>query len=128
MIINKTISEGIVPNLLKIARIIPVYKRNDAFLPSNYRPISLLSILDKRLEKITCVRLKQFLKKHNILSQYQFGFRENHSTSHALIDVAEYVYKSLDDNKLVFGVYIDLKNAFDTVDRDILLHVAKLEH
>ena len=51
---------------------------------------------------------------------------ENHSTSHALIDVVEYIYKSLDDNKFVFGVYIDLKKAFDTVDHDILL--AKLEH
>ena len=126
MIINKSISEGIVPDLLKIAKIIPVYKKDDAFLPSNYRPISLLSIFDKLLEKIICVRLKQFLKKHNILYKYQFGFRENHSTSHALIDVVEYIYKSLDDNKFVFGVYIDLKKAFDTVDHDILL--AKLEH
>ena len=126
MIINKSISEGIVPDLLKIAKIIPVYKKDDAFLPSNYRPISLLSIFHKLLEKIICVRLKQFLKKHNILYKYQFGFSENHSTSHALIDVVEYIYKSLDDNKFVFGVYIDLKKAFDTVDHDILL--AKLEH
>ena len=126
MIINKSISEGIVPDLLKTAKIIPVYKKDDAFLPSNYRPISLPSIFDKRLEKIICVRLKQFLTKHNILYKYQFGFRENHSTSHALIDVVEYIYKSLNDNEFVFGVYIDLKKAFDTVDHDILL--AKLEH
>ena len=86
-----------------------MYKKDDAFLPSNYRPLSLLSIFDKLLEKIICVRLKQFLKKYNILYKYQFGFRENHSTSHALIDVVEYIYKSLDDNKFVFGVYIDLK-------------------
>ena len=95
-----------------------MYKKDDAFLPSNYRPISLLSIFDKLLEKIICVRLKQFLKKHNILYKYQFEFRENHSTSHALIDVVEYIYKSPDDNKFVFGVYIDLKKAFDTVDHD----------
>ena len=60
MIINKSISEGIAPDLLKIAKIIPVYKKDDAFLPSNYRPISLLSIIDKKI-KIICVRLKQFL-------------------------------------------------------------------
>ena len=92
MIIKKSISEGIVPDFLKIAKIIPVYKKDDAFLPSNCRPISLLYILDKLLEKIICVRLKQFLKRDNILHKYQFGFRENHSTSHALIDVAEYIY------------------------------------
>ena len=120
MIINKSISEGIVPDLLKTAKIIPVYKKDDAFLPSNYRPISLLSIFDKLLEKIICVRLKQCLEKHSILYKYQFGFRKNHSTSHALIDVAEYIYKSLDDNKFVFGVYIYLKKAFDTADHDML--------
>ena len=101
MIINKSISEGIVPDLLKIAKIISVYKKDHAFLPSSYRPISLLSIFDKLLEKIICVRLKQFSEKHNIIYNYQFGLRENHSTSHALIDVAEYIYKSQDDNKLI---------------------------
>ena len=126
MITNKSISEGIIPDLLKTTKIIPVYKKDDVFLPSNYRPLFLLSIFHKLLEKIICVRLKQFLRKHNILHKYQFGFRENHSISHALIDVAEYINKSLDDTKFVFGVYIDLRKAFDTVDYDILL--AKLEH
>ena len=64
-----------------MAKIIPAYKQDDAFLPSNYRPISLLFIFDKPLEKIICVRLKH-------------GFRENHSTSHVLIDEAEYIYLS----------------------------------
>ena len=72
------------------------------------------------------VRLKQFLDKHNILYKYQFGFRENHSTSHALIDLVEYIYKSQDENKFVFGIYIDLKKAFDTVSHDILL--SKRQH
>ena len=89
MIIKKSISEGIVSDLLKTAKIIPVYKEDDSFLPGNYRPKSLLSIFDKLLKKIICVRLNQFLKIHNFLYKYQFGFWENHSTSHALIDVAE---------------------------------------
>ena len=80
MIINRSISEGTILDLLKIPEIIPVYKKDDAFLPSNYRPIPLLSIFDKLLERIICVRLKQFLEKYNILYKYQFEFIENHST------------------------------------------------
>ena len=74
-----------------------------------------------------CNRLKLFLKKNNILYKYQFGFRENHSTTaHALIDLMEYINTCLDQGKYVFGIYIDLKKAFDTVRHDILL--SKLQH
>ena len=93
IIINLSILEGKVPDLLKVAKIIPVYKNDDNCSPSNYRPISLLSIFDKILEKTIYLRLKQFLEKHNILYKYQLGFRENHSTSHALTDLVEYIYK-----------------------------------
>ena len=70
--------------------------------------------------------LKFFSKKNNILYKYQFGFRENHSTAHALIDLMEYNNTCLDQGKYVFGIYIDLKKAFDTVQHDILL--SKLQH
>ena len=73
------------------------------------------------MEKTIYSRLKHFLDSHNILYKYQFGFRENHSTFHALIDSVEYIYKSLDEKKFVFGIYIELKKAFNTVSRDILL-------
>ena len=76
IIINLSVLEGKVPDLLKVAKIIPVYKNGDTCSPSNYRPISLLSIFDKILEKIIYLRLKQFLHKYNILYKYQFGFRE----------------------------------------------------
>ena len=59
------------------------------------------------------------MRKHYILYKYQYGSREHHSTSHAIMDVIEYIYKSLDDNRFAFGVYIDLKT-FDTVNHDIL--------
>ncbi len=68
-----------------------------------------------------------FLKKKNeILYKYQFGFRENHSTSLALIEIIENVHQYLDNKEIVIGVYIDLTKAFDTVQHDILLH--KLQH
>ena len=127
IIINLSIVEGKVSDLLKVAKIIPVYKNGDTYSPSNYRPIPLLSIFDKILEKTIYLRLKQVLDKHNILfKNINFGFRENQSPSHALIDLVEYIYKSLDENKFVFGIYIDLKKAFDKVSHDILL--SKLQH
>ena len=61
------------------------------------------------------------MRKHNILYKYQYGFRERHSASHAMMDVMEYIYKSLDEDKFVFGVYTDLRKAFNTVNHDILL-------
>ena len=62
--------------------------------------------------------LDSFLHKHKIFYKYQFGFRKNHATTKALID---YIYKSLDEGNYVFGIYIDLKKAFDIVQHDILL-------
>ena len=123
---NKSIEERVVPDHLKITKVIPIHKKDDASLPANYRPISILYVLDKILEKVIYSRLRKFMRKHNILYKYQYGFREHHSTSHAITDVMEYIYKSLDTNKFVFCVYIDLKEAFETVNHDILL--SKLQH
>ena len=126
IIFNKSFSEGQFPNMLKIAKVIPVFKGGESTDPNNYRPISLLSIFDKLLEKVMYKRISCFLSKHKILYKFQFGFRKNHATTHALIDVMDYIYKSLDEGKFVIGIFIDLKKAFDTVKHDILLD--KLEH
>ena len=67
-------------------------------------------------------RLNQFFQKHNIFYKYQFGFRKNHATANALTEVIDYIYKSLDEGNYVFGIYIDLKKASDTVQHKILLH------
>ena len=122
----KTMKTGVFPDLLKVAKVIPIYKDDEADLPKNYRPISFLSIFDKLLEKVVHTRVKSFLDKHPVLYKYQFGFRSKSSTTYALLDVSDYIYTSLDQGKYVFGVYIDLKKAFDTVSHKILL--TKLEH
>lgn len=120
-IYNLSLSTGKIPDQLKIAKVIPIYKKGDACQTCNYRPISLLSIFDKLLEKIVHKRLLSHLQKHNVLYQYQFGFRKNHSTTLALIDVIDNIYKYLDNNEITIGIYLDLKKAFDTVNHDILL-------
>ena len=126
IIFNKSISEGIFPELLKTAKVIPIYKKDDTNFAKNYRPISLLSVFDKIIEKLVYKRVHSFLSKHNVLYKYQYGFRTNFSTTHALLDVLNYIYTALDEGKYVFGIYIDLKKAFDTVNHNILL--TKLEY
>jgi len=105
---------------LKIARVIPIFKKGDICLVGNYRPISLLSIFDKILEKIMCTSL------YSYLIDYQFGFRKCYSTTLALIDVLDQIYYQLDNNNKVLKIFLDLQKAFETVDHQNLL--AKLHN
>ena len=93
---------------------------------NNYRPISLLPNLSKVFEKIIQIRLSKFLENNKCLFPKQFGFRNEHSTTHALIDITETIRKAIDNNEFACGVFLDLKRAFDTVNHTILLK--KLEH
>ena len=93
---------------------------------NNYRPILLLSNIDKLFEEIIKVRLVSFLDTNNILVNNQFGFRNEHSTLHALISLTENIRKNLDQGNFSCSVFLDLQKAFDTVDHKILL--SKLHH
>ena len=119
---NLSLSKGVVPDVLKVAKVIPVFKKGDVHLSSNYRPISLLSIFNKLLEKVVYKRLYSFLEKNQILYKNQFGFRKNHSTAMALLEVIDLCYQNFDNNNKVVGIYFDLQKAFDTVNHKILLH------
>jgi len=112
---------GCVPVSLKIAKVIPIFKKGDNSNPSNYRPISLLSIFHKLLENLMYKRVYSFLHKYSVLYQYQFGFRHHHSTSLPLIELCDNLYSHLDQHEVVVGMYFDLQKAFDTVNHKILL-------
>jgi len=120
-IYNLSLCSGQVPKKLKIAKVIPVYEKGDAQMACNYRSISLLSIFDKLLEKVMANRLSKHLEVNQILHKYQFGFRKNHSTSLALIDVIDNILEHLDNYRHVIGIYLDLQKASDTVNHEILL-------
>ena len=120
-IFNLSFDTGIVPTRLKLAKVIPIYKKGNKASPSNYRPISMLSIFDKIIERLMYNRLIKFLLKYKVINKYQFGFRKGHSTTLALIEVMDEIYENLDNNNHVMGIFLDLQKAFDTVSHSILL-------
>ena len=120
-ICNLSFSTGIFSAILKTAKVIPIHKKNSKLEVSNYRPISLLSNIDKSFEKLIHGRLIEFLEGKQILYYRQFGFRKDFSTNHAILTLLESIQKALDDGQFACGIFIDLEKAFDTVSHDILL-------
>ena len=126
-IINLSFITGVYIENLKISRTIPIFKKKgNEHQCCNYRPISLLSNINKLIEKMMYSRVYSFLELHNSIYKNQFGFRANHSTFHALISLTEDIRQALDNNYFACGIFIDFQKAFDTVDHNILLK--KLEH
>ena len=107
--VNKSFSTGVIPYKLKLAKVVPIHKKGSFDNPTNYRPISLLSVFSKLIEKLMHQRLYKFLELCDVLYSLQFGFREKHSTNHALISMTEAIKSTIDNKKFGCGVFIDLK-------------------
>lgn len=124
-LINKALVTGTFPNELKLAKVIPIYKNGNKSDPGNYRPISILSNLSKIYELCLKARILDFLSLNNCISEYQFGFQRNSSTTSACLTYVEFVLKQI-ENKLKTGsIFIDIRKAFDSVDHTILLNKLK---
>ena len=119
---NTSILTGQYINKLKLSRTIPIFKKGSRLLVSDCRSISLLSNLNKIMEKLIFKHVYEFLEKHNCFYDLQFGFCSRHSTAHALISITESIRSALDESKHVCGIFVDLQKAFDTVNHDILLN------
>src|SRR5688572_16465383 len=125
-VINCSLSEGMVPLEIKMARVLPIYKQGNKSELANYRPISILPFFSKFYEKVLYDRLFSYIKQKNILYPLQHGFQPAHSTSMSLIDIQDKISAAIDNNEYSLGIFLDLAKAFDTVDHKILL--TKLEH
>ena len=126
LIINKSFATGTFPDILKLAKVKPLYKKNDQTSMGNYRPVSILSSFSKIIEKIMKTRLISFLNKTDTLYKYQFGFRKGYSTKLALLEITEQIRDALDEVNYALGLYLDVSKAFETVNHTILLE--KLYH
>ena len=128
IIVNTSIVTGLYPKLWKHPLVAPLYKSGNVEEVGNYRPISLLPILSKILEKIVSTQLMSFLEKHNLLANSQHGFRSNLSTETALMKINEHIYNNMDAQKISLLLLLDLSKAFDSVCHDILLSKCKQLH
>ena len=125
-IVNLSISSNIVPNEFKYARVKPLFKKGNINLPENYRPVSILTVVSKVLEKAIFVQFENYLKNNNILYSHQSGFRKKHSTDTCLINLLDYLHTNVSEGKYVGMFLLDLQKVFDTVDHSILCE--KLRH
>ena len=126
IVINQVLINGIFPDKLKIAKVVPIFKKGDCALTNNYRPISLLPAISKVIEKIIYNQLSLYFESNKLFFDSQYGFRPNHSTEQATLELTDRIISAMDNNDVPIGIFLDLSKAFDTIDHAILLK--KLEN
>ena len=121
-VINRSLCDGVFPDILKIAKIVPIFKKGSTLEVGNYRPISLLPALSKIFEKVINIQLTEFMEDNNILPDTQFGFRKQKSTSNAVELLTQAIQQSKRKSEKAVAIFIDVSKAFDCCNHEIILN------
>lgn len=124
-IINLSISSSTIPDDLKFARVRPLFKKNSRLDVGNYRPVSILSVISKILERAVYIQVEKYLVDNNVLYDMQSGFRGSYSTDTCLTYLTDYIRTQMSVGNYTGMVLLDLQKAFDTVDHEILCQKLK---
>ena len=124
--INQTLTSGIFPGILKIAKIIPLLKKGDKTLLENYRPISILPAMSKKFKRIMFNQIPNHFSTHILFYSGQYGFRANHSTQFAALELIDRITQDLDQGNMPITISMDLSKAFYTLNHAILIYKLKL--
>ena len=126
LITNQVLCSGIFPDKLKIAKVIPIFKKGDDTDVNNYRPISLVHAISKIIEKVNYNQTYNYFDQNKILYAHQYGFRKQHSTELAVLELVDRTIYTLDRDETPINIFLDLSKAFETLNHTILLN--KLHH
>ena len=116
VILNNSLTTGLEPNMAKLVKIIPIYNAKDKKNISNYRPIYLLPVISKILEKVFHKNVYTFLEKNKVLYASQYGFRKNRSTVNAITELVCHITNAIENKKNTLSLFLDLSKAFDSID------------
>ena len=122
-IFNFSFDSGIVPDKMKLAKVIPIFKSGNKNLFNNYRPISILPAYSKLLKRIVAKKLVYFLETNNVLYTHQYGFRRKHSTIYSMVHLLKYISGVNDKHskEIALGLFLDLSKAFDNISHKTVL-------
>lgn len=120
-LINDSLYSGTFPDILKRARVVPIFKSGEKDILSNYRPISTMDFLGKIFERVVHKRVVNFFDRFDVISDAQFGFRHGRSTCDAILRLTDSIYDTFNEGNYLISVLLDFSKAFDTVDHAILL-------
>ena len=125
IIINQMFEVGKLPDLLKISKVLPIYKKDDDSLFSNHRPISLLPSVSKYFERAIMIQLTEYLEDNKLIHSNQYGFRKFHSTEYVVLHLVDYLNYKMDSRRTQVTIHLDLSKAFDCLSHSILLDKLK---